>query len=312
MSNPAPPRVNILLSTYNGERFITEQLDSLFSQSYPNIAIHIRDDGSTDRTVGIIKIHPRHGELGSFDTGNNVGVVPSFLQLVTCHGEPGDLYAFCDQDDVWKPEKIARAVERIMKRPQPDKVLYCSRLEYVDDDLAHLGYSLVPRQTGFGNAVMENVAIGCTSVFGDTIRQRLSEESTEKMIMHDWWAYLTATAFGEVIYDDFASLQYRQHSNTFTAWEPGHKKLHARARDFAVRFMAREHKGLDSLNQAISFINTYPDAPNDVKKIVNTLIELRTRGNLWRRFRYVTHPEVFRTEPMENRALKIMILLGLH
>jgi len=312
MNKPITPRVNILLSTYNGEQFIVEQLDSLFSQTYCNIAIHIRDDGSTDRTVDIITAHPRYNELGSLDSGSNIGVVKSFLQLAANNGQHDELYAFCDQDDVWKPEKIARAVGHIMKRPEADKVLYCSRLEYVDEDLTHLGYSPIPHQTGFGNAAMENIAIGCTSVFGETIRQRLLENSAEKMIMHDWWTYLTATAFGEVIYDDFASLQYRQHSNTVTAWEPGYHKLRARSRDFLARLMRREHKGLDSLNQAIGFIKAYPDTPNDTKQIVNTLLELRISGNLWQRFCYVTHPDVFRNDPMENRALKMMILFGLH
>ncbi len=306
------PRVNILLSTYNGERFVTELLDSLFRQSYSNIALHIRDDGSTDSTVDLIKSHLIQNKSVTLTVGSNIGVIPGFLKLLANSGEPGDLYAFCDQDDVWKPEKVARAVEQIVNRPEPDRVLYCSRLEYVDEHLRHLEFSLIPRLVGFNNAVVENIAIGCTVVFGESIRQLILKGNSGDMIMHDWWAYLVASVFGDVIYDDVPSIQYRQHDRTFTAWEPGHAKLRSRAHEFMNRLRRREHKGLDSLNQALCFLNTYPNVPDDAKKIVNTLIELRSNGRFWQRLHYAMHPEVLRTEPLENRALKAMILFGLH
>lgn len=306
------PRVNILLSSYNGERFIAEQLDSLFNQTYSNIAIHIRDDGSTDNTVDLINSCLAHNKPFTLTRGNNIGVVASFLHLLASSGGPGDLYAFCDQDDVWKSEKIARAVEKIMNRPVPDRVLYCSRLEYVDEYLKHLDYSLIPRFVGFSNAVVENIATGCTVVFGETIRQLILEGTPDDMMMHDWWAYLIASVFGEIVYDDIPSIQYRQHGNTVTAWEPGLVKLRARARGFTKRMKMREHKGLDSLNQAIHFLEIYPNAPDDAKEIVNTLVKLRANGKIWQRVRYVMHPEVLRTNPIENWSLKPMILFGWH
>ncbi|HEC26260.1 MAG TPA: glycosyltransferase family 2 protein [Gammaproteobacteria bacterium] len=312
MSINATPKVNILLSTYNGERFIVEQLDSLFHQTYFNIAIHIRDDGSTDSTVGLINACSTKNKPVVLTSGNNIGVIPSFLRLLASSGSPGDLYAFCDQDDVWKPEKIARAVEQIMKRPEPDRVLYCTRLEYVDEHLKHLGYSLIPRYTGFSNAVVENIATGCTLVFGEKIRQLILDGAPCDMIMHDWWGYLAASVFGDVVYDDFPSIQYRQHGNTFTAWEPGFTKLRTRACEFMIRMKMREHKGLDSLNQAIHFLEDCPDIPNDAKKVVDTLLSLREDGKTWQRVRYVMHPEVLRTDSFENLALKAMILFGLH
>lgn len=306
------PRVNILLSTYNGEHFIIELLDSLFKQSYSNLTLYIRDDGSTDNTVALIKSFLVHNKSVTFTTGNNIGVIPSFLKLLATSGESDNLYAFCDQDDVWKPEKIARAVDQIMDSPEPDRALYCSRLEYVDEQLKHLGFSLLPRLVGFNNAVVENIASGCTIVFGETLRQLILKGAPDDMIMHDWWAYLVASVFGNVIYDDVPSILYRQHGSTYTAWEPGHIKLWTRMREFMVRLGRREHKGLDSLNQAIRFLNTYPDMPVEAKKIVETLVELRKKGTFWQRFRYIRHPDVLRTELLENQALKAMVLFGMH
>lgn len=308
----AHPRVNVLLSTYNGERFIVELLDSLLKQSYSNIALHIRDDGSTDNTVALIKSSLIHNESVTLTVGNNIGVTASFLKLLADSGEPGDLYAFCDQDDIWKPEKITRAVEQIMNRPEPGRVLYCSRLEYVDEQLKHLGFSLVPRLVGFNNAIVENIATGCTIVFGETIRQLILKGMPDDMLIHDWWAYLVASVFGDIIYDEISSIQYRQHGDTFTAWEPGHSKLLARVRDFVIRLRMHEHEGLDSLNQAVRFLGTYPDMSSDAKKTVVTLLALRKKGTFWRRLVYITHPKVLRTEPLENMALKAMILFAMH
>ena len=312
MSADVLPRVNILLSTYNGERFIRAQLDSLFAQTYPNIVIHIRDDGSTDGTVDIVKEYVDRGIPIVLERGDNIGIIPSFMQLLRNTERTGELYAFCDQDDVWKPEKISRAVERIMQSSQPERVLYCSRLEYVDEHLHHLGYSLIPRVVGFENAVVENIATGCTAVFGEQIRAWILEGDPARMMMHDWWAYLVASAFGLVVYDDFPSIQYRQHGNAATAWEPGLVKIRARARGFIRRLRSREHTGLESLNQAICFIETYPNVPVDMKKIVKHLVILREKGKFWQRLRYVLDPEVLRTNPVENLSLKPMILLGWH
>ncbi len=308
----SPPRVNILLSTYNGEHFIAELLGSLLNQSYSNIALYIRDDGSTDGTVELVKSHSFNNKLIRFTAENNIGVISSFMQLLANSGEPGDLYAFCDQDDVWKCDKVSRAVEKIMAGAEPDRVLYCTRLEYVDEQLKPLGYSSIPRLVGFNNAVVENIATGCTVMFGETIRQLILKGRSGDMIMHDWWAYLVASAFGEIIYDDFPSIKYRQHANTATAWEPGLVKLRTRMHDFITRLRADEHKGLDSLNQAIRFLETYHDMPDEAKKIVNTLLLFRKNRNFWSRFRYLMHPGVLRTHPLENLALKAVILFGFH
>jgi hypothetical protein len=132
------------------------------------------------------------------------------------------------------------------------------------------------------------------------------------MMMHDWWAYLTASVFGDIFYDDFPSIQYRQQSNTVKAWEPGLVKIRARAHGFIHRLKKRDHLGLDSLNQAILFLETYPDVPEEAKAIVHKLVELRGKGKFWQRLRYISDPQITRTNPIENWSLKPMILFGWH
>jgi glycosyltransferase involved in cell wall biosynthesis len=305
--------VHILLSTYNGENYLQELLDSLERQNWPDLEIHIRDDGSSDKSAGIIRTFCSESRFAThFSQGSNIGVNSSFMTLLRDAGGDHALYAFCDQDDIWLPDKIRRAVEHIESTQQPASTLYCSRLEYVDNNLGHLGYSAIPRTIGFSNAVVENIATGCSVVFGERIRTLMLQARPEDMMMHDWWAYLVASAFGHVVYDDQPVIRYRQHADAVTPWEPGLVKLRARARGLVRRLVARQHNGLESLNQAHRFLATYDDIAEQHRHLVERLSNLKGRGKIYRKLKYILSPEVARTNPVEHWSLKLMILLGWH
>ena len=111
------PKVNILLATYNGEKFLKTQLDSLIEQTYENIDIYVRDDCSTDNTVEFIKNYIESNKSGKRiilleNNGVNLRPPKSFYQIAR-ECEPAEYYAFCDQDDVWYPDKIKWAVEEL-------------------------------------------------------------------------------------------------------------------------------------------------------------------------------------------------------
>ncbi len=306
------PRVCILLSTYNGERFIAEQLDSLLHQTYPNIHIHIRDDGSTDDTVKIIKSYGKVHNNIFITEGENCGIVHSFIKILKDTNNPSGLYAFCDQDDIWLSHKAEVAVSAIMDSQTPSKTLYCTRLEYTDQDMGHLGYSRIPKQIGFNNAIVENIAVGCTSVFGEDIKRLVLQADPNTMMMHDWWTYLAAASFGEVVFDSRTSIKYRQHGNSATPWEPGLKKIKARAYGLVNRLLNHRHAGLDSLNQAIKFIETYPETATKNTDLIRQLVDMRGKRTLLKRLRYIYNPQVVRSDPIENLLLKPMILFRLH
>jgi glycosyltransferase involved in cell wall biosynthesis len=310
---PVPITVHILLSTYNGERYLRELLDSLDSQTWPHTLIHIRDDGSVDSTCSIVRQFCRTCRFPThFRAGRNIGVIRSFLSLLRDSGASNSLYAFCDQDDVWKPNKLRRAVDHIGRQKDPAGTLYCSRLEYIDGNGKHLGYSAIPRRIGFANAVVENIATGCSIVLGERIRTLLLQGDPSDMIMHDWWAYLVASAFGHIAYDCFPTIQYRQHGNTVTPWEPGLVKIRARTRGLLKRIRSREHQGLESLNQALHFLTTYTDIPPRHRLTVQRLSVLREKKQFLKRLQYIVNSEVTRTNPVEHWSLKLMILLGWH
>ena len=130
-------KVQILMSTYNGKKYLKEQMDSLLSQTYKNIEILVRDDGSSDGTGEILETYQKQHSNVRVYLQENIGLVDSFFWLL--EQSDAGYVAFCDQDDIWKPEKIERAVEKLEQVKGP--ALYCGNKMLVDADLKELGLS---------------------------------------------------------------------------------------------------------------------------------------------------------------------------
>lgn len=132
-------KVIILLSTYNGEKYIEQQINSLLKQTYKNINIYVRDDGSKDGTLEILKKYEEKGEIFLIQ-GKNIGFINSFMELLK-KVEKADYYSFCDQDDVWNEDKIERAVRALEKEDNDKILLYASNYEFYDSNMEFLGKS---------------------------------------------------------------------------------------------------------------------------------------------------------------------------
>lgn len=204
-------KVQILVSTYNGETYLKEQLDSLLNQTYPNMEILIRDDGSTDKTIAIIKEYQKKNSNIFLFAESNIGLTKSFLDLLKkCDAE---YVAFSDQDDVWMKDKVQKAVEALEKTKGP--ALYCSNQILVDTNLKPLetnGVIPMPRP-GFENAVIESMCTGCTAMLNKALVDNIKLHMPTHAIWHDWWCYLVASYIGTVIFDKNAYIYYRQHGN---------------------------------------------------------------------------------------------------
>ena len=159
--------IQILMSTYNGENYLREQLDSLLNQTYENIKILIRDDGSKDGTIQILKEYsekyPNKIEC-IFD--ENIGVIKSFFELMKKSDEKCNYFAFCDQDDFWLKEKVEKAIEQI-KEEIP--FLYCSNTILVDENLKILKINNEKKEIDLNNILVENCATGCTVVINNKL-----------------------------------------------------------------------------------------------------------------------------------------------
>ncbi|MDE6189347.1 MAG: glycosyltransferase family 2 protein [Clostridia bacterium] len=220
--------VAVLLSTYNGEKFLKEQLDSILNQSGVAVELFIRDDGSKDSTLEMLATYVEKFNNIHLLIEENVGVGNSFMKLLYSVGSGYDYYSFADQDDIWEENKLFEAVTMLA---QSDKVLYASNQECVDKYGNSLGlrYGIDSAIHLDAIAILEkNTLAGCTMVFkGDfydiitNINCRPSEELLRNRI-HDVWLAMTASINGGIIYDERSFIKYRQHENNVVgAYEDG-------------------------------------------------------------------------------------------
>lgn len=215
------PAVAVLLSTYNGARHLSEQLDSLREQRGVRVLVHARDDGSQDATPAILCSYQANlPDFALMSGGSNLGVAASFFELLRTAPEEADYFAFCDQDDVWLPDKLARATKALENCEGP--ALYCSAATLTADDLSPLGRSLVNAGWGFNHLLFENFAIGCTIVLNREARALIVERLPGRgVVVHDWWCALVVAAFGRIVFDSEPGLLYRQHGANVVGMRPG-------------------------------------------------------------------------------------------
>jgi len=214
--NISSKTVTVLMSTYNGEKYLEDQLNSLLRQKNVDLKILIRDDGSTDNTISILEEYSQKDERISFYCGKNIGWRESFLNLV-CNAPKSDYYAFCDQDDVWDGDKLIVAITKLKvleERFSNIPLLYYSNLRIVDESLEfcrNLHESNFTNNTSFSSLALP-VATGCTEVFNFVAKQ-IVKDNPPYNIAHDRWLFSTCQLLGHTIYDSIPHMSYRQHSN---------------------------------------------------------------------------------------------------
>lgn len=216
--SPRMQHVAILLSTYNGERFLEEQLNSLITQSHSGWTIYASDDGSTDGTLAIledyrIKLGP---ERLTILAGPKQGFAKNFLSMVKNASIQADYFAFCDQDDIWLPERLSTAIARLQSIPNNQPALFCSRTRLIDEKGSPIGLSpLFSKPACFKNAIVQSIAGGNTMLFNNSARTLLANTHTEQTIIsHDWWLYILVSGCGgHVHYSSQPLVNYRQHGN---------------------------------------------------------------------------------------------------
>lgn len=215
-------RVNVLLSTYNGEKYLSCQLDSLLAQEYKNITIFIRDDGSSDDTVSIIRNYANKNNNIVFIndpekvSSQNIGYIKSFLTLLDESGE-ADFYAFCDQDDYWEPNKISRGVNALSNADQKDPLLYSSSYWYCDANLNTSGaYLHLPEQISFKDTFFYTTTFGFSMLFNKKLRDIVLLAGKNHGVPHDTICERLAALFGKCVFDNEKTAKYRRHEKTVT------------------------------------------------------------------------------------------------
>ncbi|MBF8258491.1 MAG: putative glycosyltransferase [Actinobacteria bacterium] len=244
-----PAAIDILMSTYCGEKYVGEQIDSLLGQTFSDWRLLVRDDGSTDATPeivrGYVERHP--GRILFVEGGVNVGAGESFSRLGQQSTARHVMY--CDQDDVWLPEKIAISHRKIVKMENrfgkgipilvfTDMKIVDESLNVVDDSFREYA-GLFPRNATFGKLLLRNVASGCSMIVNRALLN-LALPFPPGIVMHDYWQMLAAAALGKIGWSDEKTVLYRQHPGNALGIRPNtppslFSVLYSLAWDIALR-----------------------------------------------------------------------------
>ena len=257
------PEVEVLLATYNGEKYLVEQLDSLLAQTYQNWRITAADDGSTDSTRRILEEYAaKDGRITLLPPATPHGsACANFMSLL--RQSTADYIMFCDQDDVWRPEKIQyemRAMRATENRAPNIPILVATDLTVVTSDLKVLSESfwsyqnLDPSFTGFKSLVAQSLVTGCTVLVNRALVNHVRYQMADDMIMHDWWLSLIAAAFGKICMLEEKTVLYRQHGSNSVGAEAFSvlKKLRNIS---AIRLSV-----MSTINQADAFLRCYGES----------------------------------------------------
>ena len=221
-------QINVLMSTYNGQRYLCEQVDSIDNQTIDDVNLLVRDDGSSDGTHDVLNDYQKKGVLRWY-TGENLRPANSFWDLLK-NSEDSDFYAFCDQDDVWMDDKLKVATEVLRNYPSNEPAMYFSAKRLVDAELNVIKDTNENPLMTLEEAFIYNPVTGCTLVMNKALRDIIiSAGITSIPSLHDSWVYRTCLAIGgHVYYDPEPHILYRQHGGNVV----GHVGMFGRFKAF--------------------------------------------------------------------------------
>lgn len=290
-------KVLVLMSTYNGERFLAEQIESVLKQEGVTVHLLIRDDGSSDRTIPIIEGYLEKHPNISLIRGENCGCADSFMALVreaAAMDDGYDYYAFCDQDDYWEPDKLKEAVRLLSETPHSMSLLYLGAYQMVDAELNRIETRERHPAMNLAGAIVANLATGCTMVFNRELLDIVSSKAPRYMIMHDYWIYLVCLAVGGcVLYDKTPHILYRQHEKNVIGG-----KSDAAWKRWSVRFKKLFRKGDRFKSKlAASLLECFGDRMNEANKsFLKDVVNCRKWSA---KFRLLRNPD-FKGETLDN------------
>ncbi|WP_245464759.1 glycosyltransferase family 2 protein [Mesorhizobium sp. M1E.F.Ca.ET.045.02.1.1] len=297
----------VLMGTMDGAAFIGEQLESLLAQSWPRIDLWVSDDGSTDATVSIIEAWRSGWNKGSLTLveGPRKGFAANFRSMIVDPRIDADYYAFCDQDDVWEPDRLESAIRWMEGQSPETPLLFCSRTATISETGDPAGYSpLFGRPPSFRNALVQSIAGGNTMLFNRAARDLLAKASARtEFVSHDWWAYLIVTAAGgKVRYEPRPLVRYRQHgANLVGANVSWRARLSRLGRLFQGQFATWTDSNLRGLAVNRDLIT------RDAALCLRLFIRAR-KGSIFRRFSLLGKSGVYRQTLMGTLGLYLAFL----
>jgi glycosyltransferase involved in cell wall biosynthesis/O-antigen/teichoic acid export membrane protein len=301
------PSVAILMTTFNGEQYLREQLASIENQHHSNWHLYISDDGSTDQTLIILEqFASKHVDRVTISTTKyNLGFVKNFLKMIADDAITASYFALCDQDDIWCVDKLSSAIQ-MLESSDAGLSLYCGRTLLVDEKGSFTGHSkLFTKRPHFRNALVQNIGGGNTMVFSQAVKDLLTVASRNVTTLpsHDWWIYIVVSAAeGHIIYDTEPRLLYRQHGRNLVGTNIGLYSIANRVlrlRDGHFREWCQQH--INALN---SFSAQFTE---ENKAFFQAFTKLR-KSSIWYRGYHALKNTFYRQTLAGNIALKIAMM----
>lgn len=284
--------IDILMATYNGEKYIEEQINSILNQTTSDWKLYIRDDGSSDNTVDIIeKFVQRYPDKIFFikDNKKGLGAKLNFGELIKMSSS--DYCMFCDQDDVWINDKIEKTLREMnnmeSKYGKNTPILIHTDLLVVNENLEIIDNSFFkyqginPNRNSLNNLLFSNTVTGCTMMLNKELT-KLIKIIPEESMMHDWWIALVAAYLGKIYTINEPTIMYRQHSNNTLGAVKKNKTISIK------RFIRnkKEHKIFTKniIKQSLIINKLFGQSiGNQNSKVIKALIELENKSFLGKR-----------------------------
>lgn len=266
--------ITILMATYNGERYLRQQMDSLLAQTVQDFVVFICDDCSTDRTLSILKeyeaLYPERIKVNQRKE-NSGNAWKNFMDMMI--GQKDEYMMLCDQDDIWLPDKIEVTLQKMKEMEccygKEMPLLVHTDLKIVDENLQVISDSLIRMlnadysKTKLHQQIVQNTLTGCTVMYNRALAEYILKKPSY-MVMHDWWLMLIASAFGKIDYVHKATILYRQHEKNVV----GTKNMKSPFVMLKLFFDGEKiRKALDgSYHQAAEFYKIYGEDLQDAQK----------------------------------------------
>lgn len=271
------PKVYIMMSTYNGEKYISEQLDSILAQKHVEVCLAIRDDGSHDNTPEILNTYERKYKNINVSYGKNIGYADSFWTLLLLSPDDYDYYAFADQDDVWEENKLAAGIQALKSSGTHTLKLYASALNVTDENL-NFQYTneFKGLRATFGSAVTRPRLSGCTMIFNSPLlsicKKMDRRKENGRCISHDALVYISFLACdGRLTFSRKSYIHLRRHPETVT----GHgKSILKRVSSVLDIFTARKNEALKQITFIYENINDC--MTEETKRLCRDVINYRS------------------------------------
>ena len=298
--------VAILLATYNGAKYLRAQLDSLFGQTNQDFRIVAHDDGSSDETINILNEYmDKYPDRLEIIYGHSTGSPKANFMYLLSEVE-ADYYFFCDQDDVWYPDKVKKSIEKLLeteidsgemeRKPAivfTDMTVVDENLNVIDNSfIRYLGRS--PKNTAYTQVIIDNPAAGTTMCFNRALRNMaVSCDSVqwENVPMHDAWLLEIASIFGTVYAIDEPLVYYRQtgHNTMGAVTESTSEKVARNAGDIANGFLCKKKAFINEARIFAREILRLKDIPEDKLKVLNGFVHIGSKPKLYRISYYRRH-----------------------